>query len=471
MAAKILLIDDEEYFIKTLRNSFAGSAGDDCVEWVTSIDGRSGIQAFRDQGPFDAVLVDVHLPDMSGLDVAALIRRIRPDQQIIFCTGDESKITLSGLLSSGLGNGFLPKFDKSASLIEPIQRALKNFKRNLAILSDETPVAEDSDVKNIKDPWAGTSKALNEIRRLTKIFRSKPGSVLILGETGAGKESVAHALAQTGQSILAINCAKFVDNPQLIESELFGSVKGAYTGAVVDRPGVFESARGGIVFLDEIHLLPLSAQNQILRVIEDKKVKRMGETSGKEKSVQFRLVCAGQPTLLGMRETGTFKRDLYYRIATLRIDVPALRDRKEDVEPIATALIANYSRELRLQKSLRSGTVRLMEEYSWPGNVRELRLAVERMVSTVRGKIIEPQDFVNFLDQEATRQINTSQPLAELSHHAYMQLKETEYFKELLLKSSTQTEAAKKAGLSSSTFYFRLKKLGIQIDDLVGRLK
>jgi|GEM_PF-308139 len=471
MAAKILVIDDEEFFIKTLRNAYAASTGLDPVEWVVSFSGRDGIQKFRDQGPYDVVVIDVNLGDMTGDDVAVLLRRLRPDQQILFCTGDNSHETLSRLLKTGLANGFLPKFDSAASIVEPITRALLNFKKNLSIVGDyaaEPTLLEEAGQSN---RWIGKSKALDQIRKQTKSFRSLPGSVLILGETGVGKESVAQALAQPGQSILAINCGKFTENPQLIEAELFGSVKGAYTGSVSDKAGIFELARGRVVFLDEIHLLSISAQNLLLRVIEDRKVKRMGDASGKETSVNFRLVCAGQPTLLSMRDTGAFKKDVYYRIATLRIDVPPLRERRDDIELIATAFVDCYSHDLKRPKVLRSGTVRLMEEYSWPGNVRELKLAIERMVSTVRGGTLEPQHFVDFLEQESSHQAKTSAPLAELSHQAYMELKETEYFRELLMNSLTQTEAAKKAGLSSSTFYFRLKKLGIRIDEFVGRFK
>jgi DNA-binding NtrC family response regulator len=358
------------------------------------------------------------------------------------------------------------------AMTAPIFKALEKYRRHLTVAgngSDDTVLFSDpaSPLKII-----GRSQALRSAVRTAQEYQKNSMSVLILGDTGSGKELIAQSLKKPGQKFYAVNCGKYQSNPQFVESELFGVVKGAFTGADRDRPGIFESAGDGVVFLDEIHRLPLSAQETLLRVLEDRRVRRLGDSSDREIKTNFRLVSAAQTDLSERIRQKTFIQDLLYRVAVLRVNVPSLRERPEDIEPIAEHFLKMVCANEKLgRKIFRSGTFRLMEDYSWPGNIRELRNVISRLAVLSKDEIIEPIDFVRFLmamDEGAPTDFQSS---TLLQHRAYLAIKETEYFQEILRQADNQIAAAKLAGLPRSTFNNKIKKLNIDPNQYLKEVK
>ena len=432
-------------------------------------------QIFNQHKLFDLVLTDVHLPgDMDGVEVAKQIHRINPSQLILFTTGDQKIETAQTLLATGLCGGFVPKNRDAVGMkqmLEPVFAALDKYRRYLAFndKNSDDPVLFKSTDNKVK--IIGKSALMKSAVRLSQDFIRCNQPVLVQGESGTGKELIAQAHQRPGQKFFAVNCGKYQINPQFVETELFGSVKGAFTGAE-NRAGIFENAGDGVVFLDEIDKLPVAAQGALLRVLEDGIVRRLGETFDRNIKASFRLVTAGKNDMQESTRSGAFLKDLYYRIAVLRIRVPSLRDRPEDIEPIGEYFLKKVCDAENLgRKVIRNGTYRLMEGYTWPGNLRELRNAVNRMAITTRSDVIEPGDFVQFLVDEQEDVAAQDKPLSSIKHKAFLLLKETEYFQELLSQSENQIEAARLAGLPRSTFNNKIKRLNIDPNQYLKEVK
>lgn len=237
----------------------------------------------------------------------------------------------------------------------------------------------------------GRSEALADIARKVAVLRKHHRNILVLGESGTGKELVARALHGAVGDLRAVNCASYRANPTLLESALFGHVRGAFTGAAKDRKGVFEEARGGTVFLDEIHHLSADVQVSILRTIQEKRVTRIG--SAIERPVQFKLVASAKPDLEPLVEAGNFRLDLYYRIKGATILIPPLRERPEDIEPLVQCFAKVWSQDNRTNKIFTASAIRHFERYGWPGNVRELENAVYEILDLVDSDKVTPENF------------------------------------------------------------------------------
>ncbi len=457
-----LFVEDEWSLNQAVQKHFERQG----IECLTALDGLSALQIYQKHKPLPVVVLDYHLPDMTGAELAKQIKRLRPDQQILFCTGDQTFETMSTLLQSGLANGFVPKGSKILEdFTKPILEALAKYEREICLL-DEPKAASEYQKFLIQHDVVSSSKKIYQSYKKAETYRSLSGPVMIVGETGTGKEMMAKVFAKKSQKFVAINCAQYKPEGNFLEAELFGVMKGSYTGADKDRPGIFETIGEGVLFLDEIGRLPLSAQESLLRVLEVGKFRRLGDGQGHEFQARFRLITGVQPDIRHKIETGEFLKDLYSRINVMRVDLIPLRERLEDVE-----ILAEHFRRMFLsaepsvkKKTFRAATLRLLEQYTWPLNIRELRNAVFRMAADAKKDIIEPTDFIDYLEQES-QEIFASHGnavLPALAHEAFMALKETEYFKKILSECSNQLEAAKKAGLPKSTFNNKLRKLGIE---------
>ncbi len=287
-------------------------------------------------------------------------------------------------------------------------------------------------------------------------YRDQKGNVLVLGESGTGKERIAKALHHNNNHpFRAVNCATYNGEATLMESELFGIEKGSFTGATHDKKGVFEEVGRGTIFLDEVHTLSLRAQQKLLRVLQERMVRPVGST--REYKVHFRLVAAAKPNLEDLVEKGEFLADLYFRLNVLKIEVPSLRERAEDVPLLASYFAGVHAADPNKPKQFLSKTMTYLQGYSWPGNVRELENTVEQLCATISSDLIQPDDLdAKFFQSSVIRQVNSVN---------LFRRQVDSMTREMVIKAIQETRsqraAARKLGIPPSTFHDLLKRFGL----------
>lgn len=386
MSDTILVIDDEPSIRSALRRAF-GSC--DVLEAGT---GADGLAQARDGFP-DLVLLDQRLPDAEGMELIPQLKAIDPDLPVVLLTGHGS----TDLAVDALKHGAADYVEKPFKL----ERVRRTVEVHLERLRLGRQVARLSGTKAGRSQVVAKSAGMKRVLALVKRVAAVPSStVLIQGESGVGKELVAKAIhersSRRDQSFIAINCAALSEN--LLEAELFGYEKGAFTGADSrGKPGLFEAANGGTVFLDEVGEMPLTLQTKLLRALQERCFRRVGGLE--DINVDVRVVAATNRDLRREVVAGRFRLDLYYRLRVVPLPVPPLRDRCDDILPLADHLLQRLGPELgRTGVSFSAEAVAAMQAYNWPGNVRELANAVERAVITAAGDQIHPDDLV--LDEE-----------------------------------------------------------------------
>lgn len=460
MKSKILLIEDDESFYLAisllLQDSNINVVWADCA--------AKGIQIFKqDPYNFAAVIIDYMLPDLKGTEVCQHLRTLNSDQEFLFASGHFEVEYLTDQLETG-ASGFLKKGSPSIEIKNKIISSVQKYnqKNKLLSSSDHTPNEIESNLK--KYDIIGQSAVMQQMLKETEAAKNSDYPTLIIGESGTGKELIANALLPKGKKIIAINCASFLERENLLESELFGYVKGAFTGANADTLGLVAKANGNILFLDELHQLPLSGQAKLLRFLQEMKYRRVGDNSGAEIKVNFKLIAAVQPDIKQRLIDKTFLTDLYERVGTLIINVPALRDRIEDVNLLATHFQTefNKNKELKSQKQIRISTLTEMKKQSWPTNIRGLQNAIKQMMTNCEGDIINPIDFKNYLSKVQTTHsgdMNTEE--STLDHESAIKNFEINHIISILKKCKTRSEAALRLGLPLATLMRKINQFGI----------
>ena len=377
---RILIVEDDADNGRSLREAIADLGY--AVELAAT--GRAGVEAFQARGA-DVVLSDLVLPDIDGIEVLKRIRTVAEKTPVILMTAYGSVDSSVRAMKAGAYD-YLQKPLDIDELQAKLGRALEaaRLRRQVERLNEE--VRHQWSART----WVAESPAMREVVRQTLALAQTNATVLIRGASGTGKELVARALHADGPRadgpFVAVNCAAFAES--LLESELFGHEKGAFTGAVARRAGAFERAKGGTLFLDEIGDAPASVQVKLLRVLEDREITRVG---GQESfKVDVRLVSATNRDLDAKVAAGDFRQDLLYRLQVVGIALPPLRERRADVRPLAERFIALAQSEhgKRIREVEPDWFARL-ETYAWPGNIRELRNAVEAAVVTAPGEVLE----------------------------------------------------------------------------------
>jgi two-component system nitrogen regulation response regulator NtrX len=374
---RILIVDDEAGIRSTLSGILEDEGyGVAAVGTAAEATARLGAEAF------DAVLLDLWLPDRDGMELLSELR----EQPVIVISGHASVDTAVKATRLGAYD-FLEKPLSLSRVVVTVQNALERGRlaRELQQLSDRLARAE---------PLLGSSPRMQRLKGELATAARSESRILILGENGTGKELVARQVHRlSGRSrgpFVEVNCAAIPED--LIESELFGHVRGAFTGAVGDRPGRFEQADGGTLFLDEVADMSLKTQARVLRVLQEQRFERVGGTSPIR--VDVRVLAATNKDLEEEIRQGRFREDLYFRLAVIPLRVPPLRERAEDVPILAAHFVALFAHELKQRpKAVDREAMRLLEEYAWPGNVRELRNLVERMMIMVPGATIGAADL------------------------------------------------------------------------------
>ena len=371
--AKILVIDDEESPRESLRFILK-----DRYEVVTREDGPSALATLSSKGPFDVVLLDMKMPGMNGLEVFGKILEVAPATPVVIVTAiSESKPAVQAM-KMGAADYLNKPFDVEEIRLV-VQRILKEreLKHKVGHLQ-----AEQSGTYNFES-MVGSGAAMQKVYALIKRLLDVDTTVLIRGETGTGKELVAQALhynsARKGGPFIPVHCAAIPS--ELLESELFGHEKGAFTGAHQRRIGMFEAAGSGTLFLDEIGEMPLGTQSKLLRAIQEREIRRVG---GQETiSINVRLFCATNRNLEEECKKGKFREDLFYRINVVPIDLPPLRERREDIPQLVAHFTEQFAKQLkRTMPQFAPEAMHAMLRYQWPGNIRELEHAIERLLVT-----------------------------------------------------------------------------------------
>ncbi len=368
--AKILIIEDEAAIRRVLTKILSEESKDYAVDEAT--DGLEGINKIREED-YDLVLCDIKMPKMDGVEVLEAARKLKPETPMVMISGH-------GDLDTAVNTMRLGAFDYISK--PPDLNRLLNTVRNA--LDRKNLVVENIQLKkkvSKKYEMVGESPEIDQIKEMIEKVAPTDARVLITGPNGTGKELVAHWLHEKSERakgpLIEVNCAAIPS--ELIESELFGHVKGAFTSANKDRAGKFEAANGGTIFLDEIGDMSLSAQAKVLRALQESRVQRVG--SDRDIKVDVRVIAATNKNLKKEIADGKFREDLYHRLAVILIKVPALNDRRDDV-PI---LIEHFAKKISeeqgtAQKSFSIKAIELLKAYDWTGNIRELRNVVERLI-------------------------------------------------------------------------------------------
>ena len=407
--SSILVIEDKE----SMRKMVAQTLAEEGYTVETAATGPEGIEKAK-QKPFDLVITDMKMPDMDGLEVLSTIKDINTDTAVLIMTAYGTIEAAVSAMKKGAYDFLTKPFDSDHMLLL-VDKALKSQR----IVAENEVLREEIDHRLGMGKIIGQNEKVIEVLKLVQKVAVSDTSVLLQGESGTGKELFARAIhdlsPRKSKPFIAINCAAIPR--ELLENELFGSERGAYTGSVARKIGKFEIADGGTVFLDEIGDMDVALQAKLLRVLQERTIERLGGT--KTTKVDTRVIAASNNDLKEMIEEKRFREDLFYRLSVFPITIPPLRDRRDDVSALADHFIGRYCREMnKSTKSLSQEALDLMLKYHWPGNVRELENTIERAIILCEGKKIKPEHMAIRLSTNNEIRLREGAGLKEIGSHA-----------------------------------------------------
>ena len=449
MTGNILLVEDDETFRSFLQTILE----DDGHQVQTAADGLTGLRLLR-QGSFDLVVSDLKMPGKSGLELFRETRKDLSPPQFIFLTAFGRVDEAVAAMKEGAVDFLTKPLDDPDTLLALVNRVMESQARGRDYLSLKQSEAAGLPPEELL--FAGES--MRSVRQLVHDVAGTTANVLISGESGTGKELVArtlHLLSPRGKgAFVALNCAAIPET--LLESELFGHEKGAFTGAIQARQGKFELAKGGTIFLDEIGEMPLPLQSKLLRVLQERVFERVG--GGKEIKSDVRIIAATNRNLRSEVDQRRFREDLYYRLNVFPLQLPPLRDRRDAIPLLTEYFLQRFSRQLgKSLKGVEAEAVTAMKNYAWPGNIRELQNVMERAV-------ILSRDLVRLaaLPDELQRRVGPE------NLDSKEMLKSAE--KEIIVKAiknhgGNRRLAAEELGMSRRSLQYKLKEYGL-LDDL-----
>ncbi|MGE0632205.1 MAG: sigma-54-dependent transcriptional regulator [Pseudobdellovibrionaceae bacterium] len=459
MKPTILAIDNDQLVLKSLTMLFQ----DQDIEIATATSGVQGIALLR-QNPrlYSLVLLDFDMKTngvgMNGDEVARQLKAVRNDIRIIMVSGHNTPETIEACLQAG-AEQFVVKGSDTDQLINIVRSAL------FCETCEETETESERHQKISRIlKMVGRSREMAKVAELVSRFSEFSDPVLILGESGAGKEGIAKAVHENStrraKPFIAINCAAVPKD--MLESELFGHERGAFTGAITKKLGLLEKASGGTVFLDEIGDMPLELQAKILRALQEKKIQPVG---GSERAVDFRVVAATHKNLKQAAESGAFRHDLYFRLNYLSIEVPPLRERPEDIEPLVRHFLRQQSQTYGVTKAISDSAMRKLKAHSWPGNVRALEAVVKKAFAMSDSRITEDTLGDEF-SYSAVKQLESLKAKAEIMPYKEFERLVQDAERSLLIKAldlanGVKSVAAGLLGMSHSTMNHHRAALGL----------
>lgn len=443
---RVLIIDDEAVVRKGISRALKGKG-------IRAASASTGLQALKimEGQIFDLVLLDIKLPDIDGIEVLKKIRAHYPNTPVIMITGYPSIDTAVECIKLGALDYMVKPF-RLDELDASLEKTINNIKDR----------SKDNDNKGLlidafHSHIIGRSPVMKRIFEKIKKVAPTDSTVLITGESGTGKELVAKAIHSYSQrkdrEFIAVDCSSLVET--LLESELFGHVKGSFTGAIQTKHGLFELANHGTFFFDEISNLTLNIQAKLLRVIQEKEFMKVGDQ--RRIKVDIRIIAASNKDLEKCIKEGQFREDLYYRLSVVPIHIPPLRKRKEDIPLLVNHFLEKFSNKInRPIPEVSSDALEMLMEYSWPGNVRELEHTIERILVLEDTDVIRPGDLPSFISQRQGEFRMFSEELPSL-HEL-----EKKYIRFVLKKTKgKKTSAAKILGINRKTLSMKIKKYNI----------
>jgi len=445
---RILVLDDDAAHAEAVAESLERAD----YACTIAVSGTEGLRAL-DSESYDVVLTDLRMGDISGLDIVRRVKASSPDTEIIVMTGYPAYETALEAMDEGAYDYLNKPLD-----INILRAKLRKAIEKQKLFRSNVDLKRQLDKRYGFEGIIGGSASMQAVFDTLRQVSASTATVLILGESGTGKELVAHAIhansPRRGNHFVPLNCAALSET--ILESELFGHEKGAFTGAMQTRKGRFEYAHGGTLFLDEIGDLPLSIQIKLLRVIEYGEVFRVG--SNAPLKVDVRLLAATNRNLATLIREGKFREDLYYRLNVVTVELPPLRERLEDL-PLLTQTFFNEfaSQHGKQPPGIMPGAMELLYNYDWPGNVRELRNCVESMVVLDKDGKIDIEDIPRYVKQPADAESASGVSGVNLEEKEKGGIR-----KALALCEGNREEAAKLLGISERTLYRKIKLYGFE---------
>jgi DNA-binding NtrC family response regulator len=441
---KILFADDEQSLQELMRTELPRMGH----EVTVCADGIEAVEALSRQS-FDCLLVDLNMPGLNGIEVIEQARKIAPNTDSIVLTG---KGTFESAIAS-IRNHVYDYLTKPCKLIE-LENLLKRIAEKRDMQNERQALEYQVERLQGSARLIGDSPRMEQVNDLIAKVAATNSTVLILGETGTGKELVARELydqsKRSTKPFVAINCGALPEN--LIESELFGHRKGAFTGADDHRKGLFEVASGGTLFLDEIGELPKAMQAKLLRFLESGEIRRVGENSSI--IVDVRVLCATHRNLQEMVDDGEFREDLMFRINTFEIAIPSLRERMEDLSALVEHLLGRFSSGVSTKKKVSPSAIHVLMKHSWPGNIRELANAIQHATILCDSETILPEHLPNNFDSRRTRNARN----ATLGTVSLRDLEMQAIDQALERNGGNKPKAAQELGISLKTLYNKLNQ-------------
>jgi DNA-binding NtrC family response regulator len=464
MKKSLLIAEDEEVTLALLRNVFGRPD-------LLVHEARTGEEALQhiDQHPVDVVLTDLKMPGTDGLSVLAHARKVRPGAEVILMTGHASIETAVRAMKLGAFHYITKPFD-----IDEVAQLVDRALELTSVRRENASLRSLARGRGRLENFIGVSDATKEVLSLVRKVADTDSTVLITGESGTGKELIARALhylsPRSDRLLVPINCSAIPAD--LLESELFGHVKGAFTGAHVTRAGKFETAHNGTIFLDEIAEMSPPLQAKLLRVLQEKSVTPVG--GNRAIQVDARVIAATNRDLDEEVSEGRFRSDLYFRLNVIPIRIPPLRDRRDDIPLLLDHFVGKYNRERgRALEGVRPESIEILRRYTWPGNVRELENLVERIVVLKGSGWLEPSDIPEKI-RRAERFLGDSIPV--LGETGLDIKSATEDFENALIRQALHLTAGNKnraatlLGLKRTTFVEMLKRKSLDAGEIPGPL-
>ncbi len=455
--ARVLVVDDD----KGMREVLEIMLSKEGYQVTSAPGGREALNICQ-KSKFDVVITDLKMPRVDGIDVLKGIKESSPETMVVLVTAYASGETAVAAMQEGAYDYLEKNFD-----IEELKLTVRDALKRKGVEQVHEPsfnAALDGAVSF--GNMIAKSKEMLKVFALIRKVANTPANVLILGESGTGKELVARAVhdmsERKGKAFVAINCGGIPET--LLESELFGYMKGAFTGAYADRPGLFEVAKGGTIFLDEIGELPVILQVKLLRAVQEKTFRRVG--GSEDIRVDVRIISATNQDLSQKVKDGAFREDLFYRLNVIPIQMPPLRKRKEDIPILARHFIEKYSRQFGKEiRKISSYALELLMDYQFPGNVRELENIIERSVAMEQSNIILPENLVlsGGAKEEQNKGLDLELPDEGINLDAEMARLERQLIEKALQKAKgTKTKAAQLLNMSRDALNYRIEKLDIR---------
>jgi two-component system response regulator PilR (NtrC family) len=460
--ANLLIVDDELGMRQFLTHLFQR-------EGHTVRVAENGRQAMTllHESPADVLLSDVRMPDMAGIDLLRAAREFRPEVEVIMMTAFANVETAREAFLLGAYDFVQKPFDNDL-LKETVARALAKIslvKEKEALVEENKALIQGQRSRGKLGNIIGRSQRMMALYQMIETVAQVQSTVLVTGESGTGKELVARAIHDMGpraeRPFVSVNCGAFTET--LLESELFGYVKGSFTGANANRKGLFEAANSGTIFLDEIGEMSPAMQVKLLRVLQERKVRPVGATE--ELLVDTRVIAATNRDLGSMVANATFREDLYYRISVIPIELPPLRDRAEDISELANHFLSKFCAPTGRMLSVSESAMQLLERYSWPGNVRELEHTIERAVALENTSSIQPERLPEKISNYNPYRVAEAMEFPDegINLTAHLDQLEKTYVVEALRRTSgNQTNAAEILRLSVRSLRHLLDKHGIR---------